>query len=94
MKEIAYFHPRLFDVVSTEESVDFSFLEKTLNIIQKILFRDFAENFSDLKKLDDLSYFTAERNDQPDTNIEKEDEDSDSDDDGDTVKCVTKKGLQ
>lgn len=96
MKEMSYFHPRLFDVVSIEESLSFPFLSKTLNINQENLFselQDFANNFSNLKKLDDLTYFTAgmEIIDQPETNKETEDEDAESDDDGEIVKCVTNK---
>lgn len=94
MKEMAYFNPRLFNVLSTENTLSFPFLSKTLNIKEENLFRelqDFADNFTKLKKLDDLTYFT-ERIDQPETSVESEDEYLDSDeDDGETVKCVTKK---
>lgn len=96
MKDMSYFHPRLFDVVSVEKILSFPFLSKTLNINQEILFRelqDFADNFTEIKRLDDLTYYTAEMelNDQHETNMESEEKDVDSDDDGETFKCVTNK---
>lgn len=70
----------MFYVVSTEESIPFPFLSKTLDINQEILFRelqDFADNFFE------LTYFTVgiKLNDERETNMDTEHEETDSDED-------------